>query len=118
MNQPANNPHNSIGNSHANNPQSNTTSANNPYADIINHPRPISLKHKPMSRANRAAQFSPYAALVGHKDIVQTVEDATTFDEPEIILDPMQEIGLDPDIFYPDPEDLNDNLVDGSSYED
>ncbi len=38
------------------------------YADIINNQRP--LASKPMSIEARAAQFAPYAALVGHKDII------------------------------------------------
>ena len=37
-----------------------------PYDDIIYLPRPISKKHYPMSRHDRAAQFSPFAALTGH----------------------------------------------------
>lgn len=35
------------------------------YDDIINHPRPISTKHPPMTPLARAAIFSPYAALTG-----------------------------------------------------
>lgn len=46
----------------------------NDYADIIKCQRPCA-KH-PMSTTNRAAQFAPYAALVGHKDII-------AFDEAE-----------------------------------
>lgn len=40
------------------------------YSDIINLPRPISKTHPRMSKAARAAQFAPYAALVGHRDII------------------------------------------------
>lgn len=36
------------------------------YDDIINLPRPTSSRHPRMSMADRAAQFSPFAALVGH----------------------------------------------------
>ena len=36
------------------------------YDDIINLPHPTSAKHPRMSMADRAAQFSPFAALVGH----------------------------------------------------
>ena len=36
------------------------------YADIINLPHPESKKHKRMSMRDRAAQFSPFAALTGH----------------------------------------------------
>lgn len=35
------------------------------YEDIINLPHPVSEKHSPMSRSNRAAQFAPFAALSG-----------------------------------------------------
>lgn len=37
-----------------------------PYDDIINLPHPTSLRHPRMSRIDRAAQFSPFAALSGH----------------------------------------------------
>ena len=36
------------------------------YGDIINLPHPESKKHKRMSMRDRAAQFSPFAALTGH----------------------------------------------------
>ena len=36
------------------------------YGDIINLPHPESRKHKRMSMRDRAAQFSPFAALTGH----------------------------------------------------
>ncbi len=36
------------------------------YRDILNHPRPISTKHRPMAREARAAQFAPFAALTGY----------------------------------------------------
>lgn len=42
------------------------------YTDIIQKQRPCTKN--PMSIANRAAQFSPYAALTGHKDIIQADE--------------------------------------------
>lgn len=38
------------------------------YSDILHHKRPHA--QNPMSIQERAAQFSPYAALVGHKDII------------------------------------------------
>ncbi len=36
------------------------------YDDIIDLPRPVLKKHKPMAIADRAAQFSPFAALTGY----------------------------------------------------
>lgn len=40
------------------------------YGDIINLPHPESVRHKRMSRENRAAQFAPFAALTGYEDAV------------------------------------------------
>lgn len=36
------------------------------YDNIIDLPRPVSKKHKPMAMTDRAAQFSPFAALTGY----------------------------------------------------
>ena len=36
------------------------------YDDIIDLPHPTSARHPRMSMTDRAAQFSPFAALVGH----------------------------------------------------
>lgn len=41
------------------------------YDDIIDLPHPTSVKHPRMSMADRAAQFSPFAALVGHGDAIR-----------------------------------------------
>ena len=40
------------------------------YDDIINLPRHVSKTHPHMSLADRAAQFSPFAALTGYDDMV------------------------------------------------
>lgn len=37
------------------------------YEDIIHLPHPTSTKHPRMSLYDRAAQFSPFAALTGHE---------------------------------------------------
>ena len=42
-----------------------------PYADIIDLPHPTSERHPRMPMANRAAQFSPFAALSGYDSAVQ-----------------------------------------------
>lgn len=41
------------------------------YDDIIHLPHPVSTRHPQMSLSNRAAQFSPFAALTGHGDAIQ-----------------------------------------------
>jgi len=41
------------------------------YDDIINLPHHVSDHHKPMSRLDRAAQFSPFAALTGYEEAVE-----------------------------------------------
>ena len=40
------------------------------YDDIINLPHHVSETHPQMSMRNRAAQFSPFAALSGHSDAI------------------------------------------------
>lgn len=41
------------------------------YDDIIHLDRPISKKYPPMKSIDRAAQFSPFAALTGHGAAVE-----------------------------------------------
>lgn len=41
------------------------------YDDIIYLPRPVSAAHPPMPAAERAAQFSPFAALNGFEDAIR-----------------------------------------------
>ncbi len=43
---------------------------NSAYDDIINLPCPVSSKHPRMPIGDRAAQFSPFAALVGYEDAI------------------------------------------------
>ena len=40
------------------------------YDQIIHRPRHISLRHSPMSNYDRAAQFSPFAALTGYDAVI------------------------------------------------
>ena len=52
------------------------------YDDIIHLPHPTSKKHPRMSAWNRAAQFSPFAALTGHGEAIRETERLTdTFTE-------------------------------------
>ena len=48
------------------------------YDDIINMPHHISKKHSQMSIDERAAQFAPFAALVGYEDEVKETARITT----------------------------------------
>ncbi len=41
------------------------------YADIIHLSHPVSKSHPQMSRQERAAQFSPFAALTGHEEAIR-----------------------------------------------
>lgn len=41
------------------------------YEDMIQLPHHVSLTHPPMSLQDRAAQFSPFAALTGYEDIIR-----------------------------------------------
>lgn len=41
------------------------------YDDIINLSRPVSCKHPRMPVSDRAAQFSPFAALTGYEDAIK-----------------------------------------------
>lgn len=43
---------------------------NFPYEDIVSLPHPVSSRHSRMTNADRAAQFSSFAALSGHQDAI------------------------------------------------
>ena len=57
------------------------------YEELLNLPHPVSKKHPQMSRYDRAAQFSPFAALTGHEAAVQeaarVTEEKVELDEGE-----------------------------------
>jgi len=52
--------------------------ADNPYADIINLPHHVSKDRSHLTMHQRAAQFSPFAALVGYSDVIDEIESVTT----------------------------------------
>ena len=70
----------------------------NPYADIIDLPHHVSKRHPHMSMEKRAAQFSPFAAMVGHDAAIRETARFTeeqmelTEDEKAIIDDKLQTI--------------------------
>ena len=59
------------------------------YEDIINLPHHVSKTRRQMTMEERAAQFSPFAALTGHKEAIhetarltnERVEHGTLFQE-------------------------------------
>ena len=57
--------------------------AEDKYADIIHLPHHVSQNHPQMSMADRAAQFSPFAALTGHDAAI--AEAARLTDERPIL---------------------------------
>ena len=48
-----------------------TTMDEHKYDDIIHLVHPVSKKHPQMAPLDRAAQFSPFAALTGHTDAIK-----------------------------------------------
>lgn len=61
------------------------------YADIIDMPHPKSRKHPHMSNYDRAAQFSPFAALTGHE---AAIKETARLTERRIDLDEYEKIDL------------------------
>ena len=53
------------------------------YRDMLDLPRPVSRRHKPMARENRAAQFSPFAALTGYEELI---EEGSRWTEQQVVL--------------------------------
>ena len=54
------------------------------YDDILNLPHPTSKNHPRMSLHDRAAQFSPFAALTGHEAAIkETARITDEFVEPD-----------------------------------
>lgn len=63
-----------------------------PYEDILHLPHHVSKKRPHMSMLDRAAQFSPFAALVGYEDVIGETARLTT---PERELDEAEKAELD-----------------------
>ncbi len=63
-----------------------------PYEDIIGRERPVSKNHPQASMADRAARFSPFAAITGYAAMVQ---EAARVTQPRIELDENRKAVLD-----------------------
>ncbi len=97
---------------------------NSKYDDIINMPHHVSSTHPPMSDMDRAAQFSPFAALTGYDDAVKETARLT---EQRIELDEYEKEEINARLQYinrvlPDSPEIvikhfeKDMLKDGGSY--
>ena len=60
------------------------------YADLLHLPHPVSRRHPPMKREDRAAQFAPFAALTGYdaacKETARSTDSFCVLDEAEKLL--------------------------------
>ena len=70
------------------------------YSDIIHLPHPVSEKHPRMPMLDRAAQFSPFAALTGYEEAIYetgrlTEEKTELGEEEKAILDRKQQLLLE-----------------------
>lgn len=57
------------------------------YDDLLDLPHPVSHRHAHMSAHDRAAQFSPFAALTGHS---AAMEETARLTDPKLELNEMQ----------------------------
>ncbi|MBQ4651402.1 MAG: hypothetical protein IJB78_01650 [Oscillospiraceae bacterium] len=72
----------------------------NEYRDIINLPHHVSQKRRPMGRRERAAQFSPFAALTGYDAVIAesgrlTGERIELSEDSRAVLDAKQQLLLE-----------------------
>ena len=65
---------------------------NTPYDDILHLSHHVSEKHPSMSRLDRAAQFSPFAALTGYDAAVRETARLT---DQRIELDESEKVAID-----------------------
>lgn len=70
---------------------------NDKYGDIIHLPHPTSRRHPRMSVYERAAQFSPFAALTGYD---AAVKETARLTEQRIELDEYEKSALDERLQY------------------
>lgn len=73
------------------------------YDDIIHLPHPTSERHPRMSRQDRAAQFSPFAALTG---LGAALQESARLTEKRMIPDEYEQAELDKKLQY-----LRENLA-------
>lgn len=62
------------------------------YKDIIHLPHHVSNSRAPMAISNRAAQFSPFSAVVGHE---AAIKESARYTDEKIELDEMEKAIID-----------------------
>jgi len=72
--------------------QTNLKSVYLKYGDILRSERPVSERHPHMSNYDRAAQFSPFAALTGYED---EIDETARYTDMDIFLDESRTSVLD-----------------------
>ena len=70
------------------------------YDDLLDHPRFEPRRHPRMPMADRAAQFAPFAALTGFKELLDRVAAAHLASQPSMYTSP--DPALAPDTTNPD----------------
>ncbi|MCR4824660.1 MAG: hypothetical protein K5849_04795 [Bacteroidales bacterium] len=58
------------------------------YDDLLDLPRPEPQRHPRMARSERAAQFAPFAALTGFKEIIEETAERYLASQPSMYADP------------------------------
>ena len=56
------------------------------YGDIIDRQHPVSVKYRPMPDMDRAAQFSPFAALTGYHETLKESQNHFAVDEADLFM--------------------------------
>ena len=72
------------------------------YDDLLDTPRPEPQRHPRMPMADRAAQFAPFAALTGFKELLDRVAATHLASQPSMYTTPDPDLAPDPDSLTPD----------------
>ena len=67
------------------------------YDDLLDHPRFEPRRHPRMPMADRAAQFAPFAALTGFKELLDRVAAAHLATQPSMYTSPDPDLAPDSD---------------------
>ena len=71
------------------------------YDDLLDTPRPEPQRHPRMPMADRAAQFAPFAALTGFKELLDRVAATHLASQPSMYASPDPDLSTDPDLNTP-----------------